>query len=83
MSAEEVAAVHADYVSDYARHCTCGEWSDTSSTANYSRLNFIGHVLDALKAAGYDVVHHPESCQLRAIRLERERRKIPQDREWS
>lgn len=61
----DVIARHADYVSDFARHCTCGEWSDTSPEAQGSRLAFCAHVLDMLSNAGFALVDRATLDQLR------------------
>jgi len=52
-AAVEIMARHADYVSDFARHCTCGEWSDLRPEAQGTRVPFIHHVLAALALHGY------------------------------
>lgn len=49
----EIMAQHADYVSDFARHCTCGEWSDIRPEAQGTRVPFIHHVLAQLALVGY------------------------------
>jgi hypothetical protein len=50
-----IMAKHADYVSNFARHCTCGEWSDLRPQAQGERAPFIHHVLAELALHGYIV----------------------------
>lgn len=47
----DVIAKHADYVSNLARHCTCGEWHDHSLNAPFSRASFGAHVQDEWRKA--------------------------------
>jgi hypothetical protein len=41
----ESLAIHADYIANGIRHCTCGEWSGDSQT---TRIGFAAHVADAV-----------------------------------
>lgn len=47
----QVLAPHADYVSNLARHCSCGKWHDHGLTAPISRLPFSKHQADVWREA--------------------------------
>jgi hypothetical protein len=40
-----VIAIHADYIANGIRHCTCGAWSGDSQT---TRIGFASHVADVV-----------------------------------
>ena len=42
-----VLAIHADYIANGIRHCTCGEWSGDSQT---TRISFAAHMADVATA---------------------------------
>lgn len=50
-----IMAQHADYVTDGARICTCGEWGDLNPDAQSTRIPFIRHVLASLANHGYAI----------------------------
>ena len=43
----KVLAIHADYVANRVRHCTCG-WKDDGYWAQYSRQDFAQHLVDVI-----------------------------------
>ena len=47
----EVLAPHADFVSNLARHCSCGTWHDHSLSAPHSRLAFSQHQAEVWRDA--------------------------------